>query len=128
MAITVEYGKCDKCGDNNVKTAQLCRSCTSALPWARDAAKTPSAVNVGVHNTLGAVKESAIKVGSFPGFSAGFYVQVLGGLIFIAGGVIFVAHVLGAFHTMLPVGRFTIFIGSVIWGSGAAMDKHGADG
>jgi hypothetical protein len=119
MAITVEYGKCDQCGDNNVKTAQVCRSCTKPLPWSR-AASAPAA-------SQGMFEKPKNPILSFPGFSAGFYVQVLGGIVFVAGVFLWLGNVIGFFPTFPRLGYITGFIGSVIWGTGAAMDNYGAN-
>ena len=35
MAVVADYGKCAQCGDNNLKTAALCRKCGAPLPWAK---------------------------------------------------------------------------------------------
>lgn len=35
MAITVEFGKCTQCNDNNPKQLQMCRKCSAPLPWAK---------------------------------------------------------------------------------------------
>ncbi|MDQ3814226.1 MAG: hypothetical protein M3347_09785 [Armatimonadota bacterium] len=42
MAITLDYGKCEQCGENNVKTATICRSCQTRLPWAKPLKQTAS--------------------------------------------------------------------------------------
>jgi len=35
MAITVEFGKCAQCSENNPKQLQACRKCNAPLPWAK---------------------------------------------------------------------------------------------
>lgn len=35
MAITVEFGKCAQCDENNPKQLQTCRKCNAPLPWAK---------------------------------------------------------------------------------------------
>ncbi len=35
MAITVEFGKCVSCSENNPKQLQACRKCSAPLPWAK---------------------------------------------------------------------------------------------
>ena len=119
MAITVEYGKCGKCGDNNVKTAQLCRACDEPLPWSRLVKESAAALDPN--------RKTGPKIDVSMGFSKGFYVQILGGLVVAAGALLMVAGVVALGPVGRVFGRIAIGVGGLIWGSGAAMDKHGAN-
>ena len=53
--------------------------------------------------------------------------QIVGGLIFAAGEFLWLCNVIGFFPTVPGAGYITGLIGSVVWGTGAAMDNYGAD-
>jgi hypothetical protein len=111
VAISIDYGKCDKCGENNVKTAKICRACKVELPWARVAAKPKQSVNIDISM----------------GYSKGFYLQIVGGIVFVVGAGLWIGNKTGLLPTVSGLGMITCFIGSALWGTGAAMDNHGAD-
>jgi hypothetical protein len=35
MAVTVSFGKCAKCSENNAMTNSACRKCNADLPWSK---------------------------------------------------------------------------------------------
>jgi hypothetical protein len=35
MAVTIEFGKCGQCNENNPKQLKACRKCNAPLPWAK---------------------------------------------------------------------------------------------
>ena len=35
MAVTISYGKCLACKENNAMTAEMCRKCSADLPWSK---------------------------------------------------------------------------------------------
>lgn len=115
MAVTVEYGKCEKCGDNNVKTAELCRKCQEPLPWSKGAKAQAKAMT-----THGSPLNAPIKIEH--NIATGFYVQILGGIIFVGGVFLYLGNRLGFFPTFPGAGWITLIIGGVIWRVGASMD------
>ena len=121
MAITVEYGKCDECGDNNVKTATQCRSFQAPLPWARRATKAPAAKKPA----SGAASNSSmasVPQESGGGISGGFYVQIAGGILFAVGVLMFLGNITRIYPTV-PFGYIVGIVGAAIWRAGASMDE-----
>ena len=118
MAVTVEYGKCEQCGDNNVKTAELCRSCKMPLPWSKAVKAQSKAAATGQSSSP---MKASIKL---PGsdLSTGFWVQILGGAIFCSAIAYYVACFAGAMTFVRGPGYAAMVIGGMIWGAGAAMD------
>ena len=35
MAVTIDFGKCSACQENNAKTNKVCRKCNAELPWVK---------------------------------------------------------------------------------------------
>lgn len=111
MAVTLDFGKCSQCGDNNSKSVKECRKCGAPLPWAKQAPVVQASPSSGGGFSLG-------------NYSTGFYVQILGGLITIAGAFLWLGNVLGFFPTFRGAGKITLIIGIFIWGAGAAMPDN----
>jgi hypothetical protein len=119
MAVTLEFGKCEQCGDNNSKTTAVCRSCKAPLPWAQKTAKTVSKpTNSANHN----LAQNSSDPG-FAGLSKGFYMQILGGVIFAAGAVFWLGNKSGFFPTFPGLGYLGLTIGGCLWGAGAGMGE-----
>jgi hypothetical protein len=107
VAVTLDFGKCAECGENNSKSVNECRKCGAPLPWAK---KSP------------ALEQSSSSTGSgFGGFSAGFYVQILGALIVVAGAFFWTGNVFGYHRTFPGLGYIVLTIGGMVWRGGAAM-------
>jgi hypothetical protein len=115
MAVTVEYGQCDRCGDNNVKTATICRSCGQRLPWAKAPAEKK-------------VASSSAKPSSAPKIDMGNYawgpmgVQLFGGAVFLGGLAARIAMIAGTIPYIPFAGYFIMVVGAAIWKAGSNME------
>ena len=111
MAVTVEFGKCAKCNDNNSKAAKQCRSCGATLPWVEKSA--PAKRRTPAHSP-GPSYWSRIDWNAFGIAAISFFVPPIGYLLCRSysrngddgkAGVALVATVLGIlFH----VGRYAL--------------------
>lgn len=110
MAVTFDFGKCPACGENNSKSVQVCRACGAALPWAKTAKPAKEAGSGISLPSAGDVAWAAIGV------------QILGGLIFLAGAFFWCGNVFGFYPTFPGVGYITMAIGGGVWRAGLAMD------
>ncbi len=111
MAVTIEYGKCAACDDNNPKTLQECRSCGAALPWSK--VKKAGKPDVGAPPPRMGVRDVAW---------LGIAVMGTGGLMVVAGFILWGLNFLGFTH--VPLVRFgLIFLGGLIWHYGSTIDK-----
>ena len=117
MAITLDFGKCAACGESNSKTLQNCRACGAALPWAKGIKNSVSTPSGATPNP-----SSKPKIGLGDLAYGAMAVQLLGGLIFVAGAFFWLGNVLRFFPTFPGVGYITMLIGGALWGFGQNMD------
>lgn len=143
MAITLEFGKCAACDENNSKTLQLCRACGAPLPWVKPGKNGAPLLNRAPQGTPlppppqtplanpsqpanGAQKPatplSKPKIGLGDLAYGPMAVQLFGGLIFLVGGLLWVGNVLGFFRTFPGAGYIGLLIGGAIWGAGQNME------
>ena len=111
MAITLDYGKCAACGHENSKTLSNCRGCNALLPWAKGASPANSSSG-GTKTRIGA-GDIAWKAMS---------VQIVGGIIFLAGVFLWFGNVLDFYPTFRGLGYIVGLIGAAIWGAGSQME------
>ena len=111
MAVTLEYGKCAQCTNNNPKSLQTCRSCGAALPWSKTAKKgEPDVGPAPARMGLGDVAWLGIAV------------MGTGGLMVVAGFVLWGLNMVGITH--IPLVRYAlIFLGGLVWHYGSTIDK-----
>lgn len=102
MAVTLEYGKCAECGENNPKSLQACRSCGAALPWA----KAPK-----VAQSSGSAELSVPP----------WLVQIIGCIVVAVGGFLWLGNKFGFFPTFPFAGYLTIITGLAIISWGTSM-------
>lgn len=123
MAVTVEYGKCDRCGDNNVKTATICRSCGQSLPWVKQAPVKQSPTKPAAPASSFTTHSSSPASNSSGGIAWGpMGVQLFGGVIFVGGAFLWCGNVFRFFPTVPFAGYLTMLAGSAIWKAGSNMD------
>jgi len=109
MGISVEYGNCAQCGDNNVKSAQSCRKCAAPLPWSKAAAPPKAAPTGGISAAVNEIAWGAMAV------------QILGGLIFLAGIFLWCGNKFDFYPTFPLAGYITASVGGVIWRVGSEL-------
>jgi hypothetical protein len=102
MGTTLEYGACEKCGKQNLKTLSECRQCGAPLSWAKSTKVAKTQSNDG-------------------GISVGFYIAILGGIIFCAGVFLWFGNVFGFFPTVRYAGYITAVVGAATWKAGLNM-------
>ncbi|HEX9996007.1 MAG TPA: hypothetical protein VGB45_02605 [Abditibacterium sp.] len=112
MAVTFDFGKCGACGESNSKSIQQCRACGAPLPWAKSA---PAASSGGLK-----IGDSKIGLGDVAWAAMG--VQILGGVIFLAGCFFWAGNMLRFYPTFPGLGYILLVIGGGIWGVGSNMD------
>lgn len=56
------------------------------------------------------------------GLSTGFYVQIVGAIVTVAGAFLWIGNVAGFFPTFPGAGYIGLVIGGAIWRGGAGMD------
>lgn len=108
MPVTVEFGKCDACGDNNIKSAIQCRSCAQRLPWAKPLDTRSTA-------TISSQPARNIDWGQYAGMG-------VGGLIVVVGAFLWCGNVFGFCRTFPFAGYATMFIGSIIFKAACGGD------
>lgn len=112
MANAVDFGPCASCEAKNSHATSKCRMCGEVLPWA----KPPQTAQPKFANPT----PSASK----PGFSlnvGGSLVSVLGGIIFVAGVILWCGNVFRFYPTFPFVGYITGSIGAAIYRAGSNM-------
>lgn len=78
MAITVEFGKCAQCNENNPKQLQACRKCNAPLPWAKKAKpKISKAASPAVYRPA-AKAQSSLDWGTFGVGLISFMMPIIG--------------------------------------------------
>ena len=100
MAKTIDFGVCDQCSERNAKTLKNCRSCNAVLPWVKPA-KT-AAAKIDKPKTQYAIPP----------------VQIIGGLVFVLGAVLWCGNVIGFFPTFPGAGYITLAIGGALFRAG----------
>jgi hypothetical protein len=70
MAVTVDFGKCSACQENNAKSNRVCRKCNAELPWAKKKAKPVKAA-------APAAGRAAVNTRSAPDIDWGLFVVSL---------------------------------------------------
>ena len=128
MAITVDFGNCEKCNEKNSKAGKVCRKCGAPLPWSGLGAAAKRAPSQAVAASGGPMQSSPQLItssGGSGGLATSFVVQCVGGLIFLAG----VGWLAGRFMGMFPyVPLLTYGLmagGAAIWRVGSTMDDYG---
>ena len=111
MAVTVEYGKCAACEDNNPKSLQECRSCGAALPWSKAAKKGAPAVGT-----------APPRMGASDVAWLGIAVMGFGGLMVVAGFGLFALRIMGIIRIPL-LSWILVGVGGAIWHYGSTIDK-----
>ncbi len=82
MAMTIEYGKCAACGENNPKAATLCRACQATLPWVKQSKQMQEKPSVGSYDVGALFQSEAFKFGAlFVGA-----IVLVGGFYFMSAG------------------------------------------
>lgn len=129
MGMSLEYGVCAQCGGNNPKSLSFCRSCNAALPWAKKSAlqtAPPSApANAAPASPLNQPLQNPSpppKIGLSDVAWGAMAVQLLGGLIFLAGIFLWCGNRFRFFPTFPFAGLIAIVIGGAIWRAGASME------
>lgn len=107
MAVTLEFGKCSACGENNSKTLLECRACGAILPWAKPKV-APAAAKPRIG--LGDIDWGPMAV------------QLSGGLIFVVGALLFVADLLDWVSVLPHVEKIVMAVGGAVWGYGQNME------
>ena len=117
MAISLEYGKCASCGRENPKAIEQCRGCNSVLPWVKGA---PPAANGKAGANSGSTPKQGIGIGDVAW--GGIGMGLVGGLIFVAGIVLWCGNVFGFLPTLPGAGYVTMLVGGALWRFGGSMD------
>ena len=69
MAVTVNFGKCESCKENNAMTNSVCRKCNADLPWSRKAK--------AVKATPAPAARAAVQTRSLPEVNFGLWFMAL---------------------------------------------------
>lgn len=113
MAVTLEYGKCAACQENNPKSLQQCRACGAALPWSKSAKKGKPDVGA-----------APPRMGASDVAWLGIAVMGLGGLMVVAGFLLYVLRFLRIVYIPIPfISWILIAAGGAIWHYGSTIDK-----
>lgn len=96
MAITVDFGACEKCAEKNSKAARIFRKCGAPLPWTGLAQAANKKVEAPLQNSSANILKDASPKISAPQVSSGFVTQSIGCALFVGGIAYFAARMTGS--------------------------------
>ncbi|MBV9468584.1 MAG: hypothetical protein JO316_11205 [Abitibacteriaceae bacterium] len=148
MAVTVDYGPCPQCGEKNSTAATKCRVCNAPLPWvnppkeskltgmlnnrkALDSSGSPLSSGPSLQTPSSnlptgfappnakpakkGIPRARIDLSSYNG--AGL--QVVGGIVFVAGIAVRIAGVLHIIPYIRFAGYGIMLLGGALWRAGS---------